>query len=170
MSATQFRDQLAMRYHHEPSGLPASCDGCGAPFSLQYGLDCANGGVPFSLQYGLDCAKGGLVKKGHNDLRDSDARIADVAWGGVAIEPILVPENDKKGRPMLLADWMVRGVWEKNQVVFFDNHIIDADAPTCSYARANLSWRSVSARAASDKKTKSCLANEEFCGSFIMLV
>ena len=81
MSATQFRDQLAIRYHHEPSGLPASCDGCGAPFSLQHGLDCA---------------KGGLVKKGHNDLRDSDARIADVAWGGVAIEPILVPENEKK--------------------------------------------------------------------------
>ena len=153
MSATQFRDQLAMRYHHEPSGLPASCDGCGAPFSLQYGLDCA---------------KGGLVKKGHNDLRDSDARIADVAWGGVAIEPILVPENDKKGRPMLLADWMVRGIWEGNRAAFFDNRIIDADAP--NYARANLSWRSVSARAASDKKTKSCLANEEFCGSFIMLV
>ena len=81
MSATQFQDQRAIRYHHEPSGLPASCDGCGAPFSLQHGLDCA---------------KGGLVKKGHNDLRDSDARIADVAWGGVAIEPILVPEKTRK--------------------------------------------------------------------------
>ena len=106
MSATQIRDQLAIRYHHEPSGLPASCDGCGAPFSLQYGLDCA---------------KGWLVKKGHNDLCDSDARIADVGWGGVAIEPILVPENDKQGRPMLQADWMVRGVWEVNRVAFFDN-------------------------------------------------
>ena len=105
----------------------------------------------------------------HNDLRDSDARIADVAWGGVAIE-ILVPENDKKGRPMLLPDWMVRGVWEGNRVAFFNNHIIDADSPTCSYARANVSWESVSAWAASAKKTKYCLAIEEFCGSFIMLV
>ena len=96
MSAAQFQDQLVIRYHHKQSGLPATCDGCGAPFSLQYGLDCA---------------KGGLVKKGPNDLLDSDARIADVALGGVAIEPILVPENDKKGRPMLQADWMVREVW-----------------------------------------------------------
>ena len=153
MSATQFRDQLAIRYHHEPSGLPASCDGCGAPFSLQHGLDCA---------------KGGLVKKGHNDLRDSDARIADVAWGGVAIEPVLVPENDKKGRPMLQADWMVRGVWEGNRVAFFDNRIIDADAP--SYAKANLSWESVSARAANAKKSKYRLAAEELRGSFTPLV
>ena len=130
--------------------------------------------------HGLDCAKGGLVKKGHNDLRDSDARIADVAWGGVAIEPILVPENDKKGRPMLQADWMVRGVY--------------VDTP--SYAKANLSWESVFARAATAKKTKYrfcpaatakktkyrfCpaatakktkyrLAAEELCGSFTPLV
>ena len=153
MSATQFRDQLVIRYHHEPSGLPASCDGCGAPFSLQHGLDCA---------------KGGLVKKGHNDLRDSDARIADVACGGVAIEPILVPENDNKGRPMLQADWMVRGVWEGNRVAFFDNRIIDADAP--SYAKANLLWESVSARAANAKKSKYRLAAEELRGSFTPLV
>ena len=86
MSATQFRDQLAIRYHHEPVGLPASCDGCVASFSLQHGLDCA---------------KGGLVKKGHNDLRDTDALIADTAWGGVTIEPILIPENDKRNRPMI---------------------------------------------------------------------
>ena len=46
------------------------------------------------LAYSVVSTMGGLVKKGHNDLRDSDARIADVAWGGVAIEPILVPEND----------------------------------------------------------------------------
>ena len=69
---------------------------------------------------------------------------------------------------MLQADWMVRGVWEGNRVAFFDDRIIDADTP--SYARANLSWESVTARAASAKKTKYCLANEEFCGSFIMLV
>ena len=109
-----------------------------------------------------------MVKKGHNDLRDSDARIADVAWGGVAIEPILVPENDKKGRPMLQADWMVRGVWEGNRVAFFDNHIIDANAP--SYAKANLSWESISAWAANAKKSKYRLAAEELRGSFTPLV
>ena len=39
--------------------------------------------------------KGGLVKKGQNDLRDSDARLADIAWGGVVVEPVLVEENDR---------------------------------------------------------------------------
>ena len=97
MSATQFRDQLAIRYHRVPIGLPAQCDGCGASFSLQHGLDCK---------------KGGLVKRGHDDLRDSDAALANSAWpwGGVAIEPALVPEDERHGRPALRADWMARGV------------------------------------------------------------
>ena len=28
MSARQFRDQLAIHYHHEPAGFPSTCDGC----------------------------------------------------------------------------------------------------------------------------------------------
>ena len=95
MSATQFRDQLAIHYGHEPSFLPSICDGCGAPFSLQHGLDRH---------------KGGLIKRGHHDLRDSDARLADLAWGGVTIEPVMIPEDDRNHRPMLQADWLSRGV------------------------------------------------------------
>ena len=53
-------------------------------------------------------------------------------------------------------------------MAFFDNSIIDADAP--SYARANLLWESVSAQAASAKKTKYRLAAEELRGSFTPLV
>ena len=153
LSATQFRDQLAIRYHREPTGLPAHCDGCGALFYLQHGLDCL---------------KGGLVKRGHNDLRDSDAKLADIAWSGVSVEPILVPENDRQNRQMLQADWMARGVWEGSRVAFFDNRIIDADAP--SYVQANLSWEAIANRAASAKKAKYCSAAEELRASFTPLV
>ena len=82
----RYFERRSIRYHHryrEPAGLPSTCDGCGAPFSLQHGLDCA---------------KGGLVKRGHDDVRDNDARLADMAWGGVSVEPITIPENDRRGR------------------------------------------------------------------------
>ena len=122
LSTMQFSDQLAICYHHKPAGLPAESDGCKAPFSLQHGLDCM---------------KGGLVKKGHNDLHDTDAGLADIAWGGVSTELVLVMENDCCERPWLQADWMGRGVWGSNWVAFFDNCIIDANAP--GYVHSNLS-------------------------------
>ncbi len=153
LSATQFRDQLALRYHREPVALPAVCDGCGDAFSLQHGLDCA---------------KGGLIKKGHNDVRDNDARLAELAWGCVTIEPVLVPENDKTGHPSLQADWSVRGVWEGNRVAFFDNRIVDADAP--SYVSANISWDALAKRAAQQKKKKYLPVAEELRGSITPLV
>ena len=122
----------------------------------------------FSLQHGLHCAKGAVAKKGHNDLRDSDARRADVAWDKVVVEPLLVPENDKKLRPLIHADWMARGVRGSNLVVFLHNHIIYADTP--SYVKANLSWNAIATCAASAKKAKYCPAAEELQGSFISLV
>ena len=116
LSSVEFRDQLAIRYGHEPAHLPSSCDGCGDEFTLQHGLDCQ---------------KGGLVKRGHDDLRDSDAKLAELAFGGVRIEPVVVPADDHHGRPALRADWSARGVWDGNQVALFDNRIVDADAPGC---------------------------------------
>ena len=64
LSATQFRDQLALRYHCQPVALPCVCHGCGDAFNMQHALDCK---------------KGGPVKKGHNDVRDNDARLAEAA-------------------------------------------------------------------------------------------
>lgn len=153
LSATQFRDQLAIRYRREPVSLPSSCDGCGAPFSLQHGLDCA---------------KGGLIKRGHDGLRDNDAGLADLAWGGVSVEPILQADYERLDRPCLQADWMVRGVWEGNRVAFFDERIIDADAP--SYLQANLTWEAISNRAAQAKKRKYQELAEELRASFTPLV
>ena len=115
LTSTQFRDQLAIRYGHEPSHLPSHFDGCGASFTLQHALDCP---------------KGGLIKRGHNDNRDHDAKLADLAWGGVTVEPVLGPADDCNSRPALQADWSARGVWEGNRVALFDNRIVDAKAPS----------------------------------------
>ena len=92
----------------------------------------------------------------------------DIAFGGVTIEPILIPEQDRNGRPMLQADWLARGVWQGNRVAFFDNRIVDADAP--SYAKVNLSWNATANKAAAAKKRKYKHAAEELRGSFTPLV
>ena len=36
----QNKDGLAIRYLRHPADLPACCDGCGADFTLQHGMDC----------------------------------------------------------------------------------------------------------------------------------
>ena len=123
LTAQQFRDNLARRYGKEPLGLPSECDGCGAPFSLQHGLDCM---------------KGGLVKKGHDQLSDQCVALADLAWGGVIMEP-LVKEQTGRMREALRADFSVRGVWEEQRVAYFDNRISNADAP--SRLERNTSWK-----------------------------
>ena len=82
------------------------------------------------------------------------------------VEPIMVQEADRAGQPALQADWLARGVWESNRVAFFDNRIVDADAP--SYSRS--SWEATSNRAASSKKKKYQRAAEDLRGSFTPLV
>ena len=114
LSAQQFRDRLFERYGRESMGIPAECDGCGNAFSLQHALDCK---------------KGGLVKKGLDSLRDECSRLAEAAWGGVRIEPI-IKEACGRLEEDLRADFCVRGVWEGDRLAFFDNFIIDADAPS----------------------------------------
>ena len=53
-------------------------------------------------------------------------------------------------------------------MAFFDNRIVDADAP--SYAKANLSWNATANKAAAAKKRKYKHAAEELRGSFTPLV
>ena len=86
--------------------------------------------------------------------------------GGVSVEPIMIPENDRNGRSQLRADWMAREVWENGRMAFFDNRIMEADAQ--SYT--NISWEAVANRAANAKKTKYNPAAEELLGTFTPLV
>ena len=90
-----------------------------------------------------------------------------MAWNGVSVDPILVPENDRWSGQMLQADWMA-GVWEGSQVVFFDNWIFDTDTPC--YVPANLSWEAIANHATSIKRAKYGSPTEELWASFTLLV
>lgn len=153
LSPNEFRDAIAVRYGKEPSGLPELCDGCG---------------VEFSLQHGLDCKKGGLVKAGHDSLRDECAQLAELACGIAIREPIMKEADPTTNQPALIGDIMVRGIWEAGRVAFFDNRIVDADAP--SYRNRNMSWDAISHQHAREKHNKYDRAAEDVRGSFTPLI
>ena len=89
-----------------------------------------------TLQHALDCPKGGLIKRGHNDIRDHDAKLADLAWGGVVVEPVrcsflpMIATPDPHFRPT--GPHVVSG--RVTGYALFDNRIVDANAP--SYQRS----------------------------------
>ena len=71
LSPQEFRDGLAVRYNKPLLKLPGSCDGCGAAFSLDHGLNCA---------------KGGNVIRRHNEVRDALGQLAALAYPHVTVE------------------------------------------------------------------------------------
>ena len=152
LSAQQFRDRLAERYGREPLNLPMNCDGCDEKFSLAHALDCK---------------KGGLVKKGHDYVRDECMRLADLAWGGVTVEP-LIKEASGRCKEDLRADFSVQGVWEGTKVAFFDNRIVNADAT--GRVQRNISWKSALKSAAREKRRKYQHVCEDIRASITPLV
>ena len=86
--AHEFPDALSMRYGEAPPpDLPAHCDGCDAPFTLQHALACK---------------KGGLVIFCHNkEIRDKLVILAGKAFTPTAMhdEPLIkhsrVKESEK---------------------------------------------------------------------------
>jgi len=152
LSAQQFRDQLAIRYGREPLNLPSCCDGCDHVFSLQHALDWK---------------QGGLVKKGHDNLRDECAKLAEVAWGDVKIEPI-VKEASGRVKEDLRADFSVRGVWEGERIAFFNHCILNADAQ--SRIQNNISYKTALKGTAMKKRVKYGKACEDIRSSFTPLI
>ena len=74
LSATEFRDVLALRYNRPLLKMPTNCDGCGAATSLEHALDCK---------------KGGLVTQRHNEVRDVIGDLASVVFKEVVKEPVM---------------------------------------------------------------------------------
>jgi hypothetical protein len=113
LSATEFRDGLALRYALPLQRMPESCDGCGARMDIQHALGCM---------------KGGLVTRRHNEVRDEIADLAQMAYGpsAVRIEPtVREATTSSEG---LRADISVRGVYESQVEASLDIRVTDTDA------------------------------------------
>eukprot|EP00804_Cyclotella_cryptica_P022496 CCRYP_020698-RE/>CCRYP_020698-RE protein AED:0.40 eAED:0.40 QI:0/-1/0/1/-1/0/1/0/103 len=69
-----------------PRGLPRKCDGCGAGFTVEHGLNCK---------------KGGLVSLRHNDVRDEWAHLCGLALGEsrVTTEPLIFYGDGMRTQP-----------------------------------------------------------------------
>ena len=72
--------------------------------------------------------------------------------GGVKKEPFLRDASGKVLDKDLRADLMAHGVWERQRVAFFDNRILDADAP--SRFNRNMSYVVTAMRTAVQEKKK----------------
>ena len=118
MSPDEFRDSLALRYGRTPIKMPDTCD--------------ADGSV-FDLNHALNCPKGGLVYGRHNETRDLNCNLLELAgFKQVCSEPVIV-ETDKDGNNGLRADWGVRGFWEPQKQALFDVCILNADSPSLEH-------------------------------------
>jgi len=133
LTSQEFRDALAVRYKKPLLGLPPTCDGCGAPSSLDHALVCR---------------RGGLIIQRHNEVRDAIGDIAALAWRHVHREPVVCEASSE--HDALIADLGIRGVWQPQAEALFDIRVTDTDAQSYQSRTPQL----VLASAEEDKKRK----------------
>ena len=112
MSPCEFRDSLALCCERLPIDLPANCDADGKSFDVA-----------------LNCSRGGLVYARHNELRDLNCSLLELAGLKQIIAEPIIQEHAEEDK-MLRADWKVRGFWEPQKDVFFDGCILNAESPS----------------------------------------
>ena len=94
MSADEFRDSLALRYGRIPKHLPTHCD--------------ADGEI-FDVNHALNCPRGDLVYGRHNESRDLNCDLLELAGLKQIISEPIIRESDSNGENGLRAEWGVRG-------------------------------------------------------------
>ncbi|XP_017301819.1 LIM/homeobox protein Awh-like [Diaphorina citri] len=86
--------------------------------------------------------------------------MASYAWNGIVKEPIM--RDSSSTSPALIADFKINGVWEAGGTAFFDNRIVNADAPSYS----SQTWNTIAKRHAQEKHLKYNTAAEDLRASF----
>jgi hypothetical protein len=126
LSADKFRDSLRLRLGLTPLALPASCDGCGQPFTVGHALTCK---------------KGGLVVLRNNDVSAEWHHLCAQALSPAAVsdEPLIHPGRDgtADGRapgadyqPEIHGDVGAHGFCRRGVTAIFDIQITDTNAPS----------------------------------------
>ena len=67
-------------------------------------------------------------------MRDALGDLAAIVYKDVVREPIVQEADNSRGRPALIADLSIRGVWQPQTAALLDVRVIDTDAQ--SYASA----------------------------------
>jgi hypothetical protein len=128
LSADEFRDSLRLRYGLQPLMLPAKCDGCTQPFSVEHAMSCK---------------AGGLVTLRHNDVAAEWHQLCAQALtpSAVSDEPLIHSSRDnqisanRNGpevaiQPETRGDVAAHGFWRRGTTAIFDVRITDTDAPS----------------------------------------
>jgi hypothetical protein len=124
LSPLEFRDSIRMRCGLTPANLPAVCDGCQQPFTVDHAVTCK---------------KGGLIVLRHNDVKSEWHELCAKATtpSAVSDEPLIhlgqapVTVNATSATevpPELRGDVAVRGFWSRGTTAVFDIRITDTDA------------------------------------------
>ncbi|KAL5493165.1 hypothetical protein EMCRGX_G014303 [Ephydatia muelleri] len=144
-------DALSLCYHRPLLKTPVHCDGCGEEFRFQHALDCK---------------KGGLVTQHHNEVQDALGDLVAIMYKDGVREPIVQEADDANGRPALIADLSIQGVWQPQTAALLDVCVIDTDAQ--SYASCTVD--AVLCSAEQEKKRKYSAPVEERRASFTPFV
>ena len=112
---------MSLRYQRHLIRSPATCDGCGATFSVSHALSCK---------------KGGQVVNQHNEVCDAVGNLSAMVWKDVVKEPIVREANEATNEQTLIADLSVRGVWRPQAMALFDIRVMNTDA--MSYASTSV--------------------------------
>ena len=98
--------------------------------------------------------------------RDALGDLAAIVYKDVVREPIVQEADDSSGRPALIADLSIRGVWQPQTAALLDVRVVDTDAQ--SYASRTVD--AVLCSAEQEKKRKYSAAVEDRRTSFTPFV